>query len=141
MRSQFDAVSGKIKSREKRLKTLAEHIRQAETYLKHKAVYQQFKQQKPGKQDAFYQSHSSEIILYESAERYLKQNMNGNSTLPIKAWKSEAERLTAEKDTLYQEFYRLKEEVREVEIIRRNVERAVQDEQNRGIPKEKGTEL
>jgi len=141
MRSQFDAVSSKIKSGEKRLKTLTEHIRQAETYLKHKAVYQKYKQQKSGKQDAFYQNYSSEIILYESAECYLKQNMNGNTTLPIKAWKAETEKLTAKKDELYQEFYRLKEEVREVEIIRRNVERAVHNEQNREISKNMETEL
>jgi len=54
--------------------------------------------------------------------------MNGKTSLPIKAWKSEAARLTIEKDNLHGEFYRLKEEVKEVETIRRNVEIMARDE-------------
>jgi hypothetical protein len=53
---------------------------------------------------------------------------------------SEATRLTAERDGLYQEYCRLKEEVREVEVIRRNVESATRNER-RTDTRNKGAEL
>ena len=108
--------------------------------LKHKALYKQYQQLKPNKREAFGNIHSSGIILYEAAEKYLGTHMNGKTTLPIKAWKSEAARLTAEKDKLYGEFYRLKEEVKEVETIRRNVESMARDERRTAV-RNMGAEL
>ena len=86
-----------------------------------KPANKEYKQKKPKKQDAFYESHRCELTLYESAEHYLKGVMNGKTALPIKAWKSEQAKLTAEKKALYQEYYSLKKEVQEVEKIRRDV--------------------
>ena len=48
--------------------------------------------------------------------------LNGRTFIPVKTWKDEARTLPAEKDALYQEYYRLNEEVREVETIRRTAE-------------------
>jgi len=126
MHGQRSAISDKISKIERRLKTLDEHIRQSETYLKHKALYKQYQQLKPNKREAFDNIHSSEIILYEAAEKYLKAHMNGKTTLPIKAWKDEASKLTAEKNVLYKDFYKLRDEVHDVEIIRYNAERVMQ---------------
>jgi len=51
--------------------------------------------------------------------------MNGHTSLPIKTWKAEVAQLTAEKNRLYQDFYKLRDEVREVEIIKRNMEQVI----------------
>jgi len=142
MYGQYDDVSVKIKKAERRLKVLDEHIKQSETYLKNKAVYEHYKNTKPKKQEAYYRQHSAEIILYESADRYLKKVMNGRTNLPIKKWKAEAAQLTAEKNRLYQDFYKLRDEVREVEIIKRNVEQVMQaDVPKRSVTRNKGMEL
>ena len=74
-----------MKPVERRLKTLDEHIRQADVYLQYKAVYAQCQQQNPKNQVIFAEKHRAEIILFESAERYLKGVMNGRTTLPVKA--------------------------------------------------------
>lgn len=125
LRNKYDTVSGAIKKAERRLNTLDKHIQQAETYLKHRDVYRRYKAEKPKKQEGFYEKHSAEIILFESSERYLKQHLNGHTALPIKAWRAEVAKLTAEKGSLYQQFYALKEEVSKVEVIKRNVEAAL----------------
>ena len=51
--------------------------------------------------------------------------MNGRTAIPMKAWKVEAATLTVEKDNLYWDYFRLKDEVKGVEVIRRNVEQIV----------------
>lgn len=141
MRGRFNSVSDKLKKTERRLNTLDEHIRNGENYRKHRAIYQQYQNEKPKKRDAFYQAHASGIILYEAAKKYLDAHLNGH-TLPLKAWKSERARLAAEKENLYQNFYRLRDEVREVEVIRYNAERAIStDEQKLTVTKDRGAEL
>jgi len=68
--------------------------------------------------------------------------MNGRTNLPIKKWKVEAAQLTAEKNQLYQDFYKLGDEVREVEIIKRNMEQVVQaDAPKHTVTMNKGMEL
>lgn len=67
--------------------------------------------------------------------------MNGHTTLPVKAWKEEAARRAAERAGLYQEYTRLKEEVREEEIIRRHAENLARDERDAAIIKDRGAEL
>ena len=47
--------------------------------------------------------------------------MNGRTGIPLKAWKAERDKLNGEKEQLTQQYYALKDEVKEVEQIRRNV--------------------
>jgi len=68
-------------------------------------------------------------VRYEEAERYLKGAMNGKTALPIRAWQAEYAELASEKDRLYQRYNSLKDEVREVEKIRKGVEGVLQQEQ------------
>lgn len=77
---QFD-IREKLKPIERRLATLKNHIEQADLYLKHKDKKALTK---------------SEKISFTAANTYLKGVMNGKSTLPTKAWKTEYAELTAE---------------------------------------------
>ena len=129
IRGRFDAVSDKLKKIERRQRTLDEHIRQAESYLQYRAAFQRYQQQKPSKREAFFEQHRAELTLYETAERYLHQVMNGCTSLPIKAWKSEAATLATDREKLYREYSRLKEEVHNVERIRQSVEKTVRNEE------------
>ena len=123
------AVQNELKPIERRLKVLNEHIRQADTYMQFREVYRQYRQQKPGKREAFAAVHRMEIVRYEEADRYLKGVMNGKTALPIRAWKAEHAELTTEKRRLYQRYNSLKDEVREIEKIRKGVEDILQQEQ------------
>jgi len=124
---QYD-MREQLKPMERRLKTLNEHIQQANMYMKHKAVYRQYQELKPKKQTAFAEKHREVITLFEASERYLKGVMNGRATLPIKAWKAERVQLTNEKSRLNRDYTLLKDEVREVEQIRRSVYAIVREQ-------------
>ena len=74
---------------------------------------------------------------YEAAARYLDGVMNGRTTLPTKAWKAERDKLRAERQQLSHRYDKLKNEVKEVEQIRRNVYSIVKEENGREQPTRK----
>lgn len=131
------SISEKLKPIDRRLKTLDEHISNAEKYMQYRSIYKQYKQQKPKKQEAFYESHRMELTHYEAAARYLDGVMNGRTTLPTKAWKAERDKLKAERQQLSYRYDKLKGEVKEVEQIRRNVYSMLREETRREQPTRK----
>jgi hypothetical protein len=124
-------ISTQIKPIERRIKDLDEHIRQGENYKKYKGIYERYNSIEPSLTDKifkrdpkadFYREHDTQIILFESADKYLKEHLNGKvKTPPLKKWKAEREEKTADKERLYKGYYALKEEVKEVEQIKKSV--------------------
>lgn len=108
-------------------------------YCFRKAVYQRYNEQKPNKREAFYESHHVEIILFEAAKNYLKENLNGHS-LPFKAWKSEKAKPTAGRDAQCRGYCRLKDEVRDEETIKQTAERLICSEQESKVTRDRSAE-
>ena len=119
MSAQNQDIRKELKPIERRLKTLKEHIRNAEDYLKYKDIHREYRQQDPKKRNKFYERYRSEIELFETVEKYLKKVLNGNK-LPLKAWKAEYAKLTAEKMELYKRYTPIQDQVHNIEIIQRN---------------------
>jgi hypothetical protein len=63
--------------------------------------------------------------------------MNGKTALPLKTWKEEYAKLTAERKTLNQRYLALKEEVKEAEKIRKSVYSILRQEQREQQPRRK----
>ena len=101
MRGEVNIVRDKLKPVERRLTTLDEHIKQGGNYKTYKAIQREYKSLKPKQQVSFYDAHTSEIILFENAEKYLKAHLNGHNRIPLVTWKAEREKLTAQKNGLY----------------------------------------
>jgi hypothetical protein len=135
------AIGGKLNKMDRRMKTLDEHIRQSGVYAECKPFYDQYRQTKPKKQAAYYETHRDKIVLFEAAERYIKGVMNGRPGLPVREWKTERAKLTAERKTLSQEYFKLKEEVRQAEIIRRNVEDVMREDLRERQPRQRAQNL
>lgn len=123
---QFD-IRDKLKPIERRLPVLKRHIEQADIYLKlndKKALPE------------------NEQILFTAAKSYLKDIMNGKTTLPIKAWKVEFNSLITEQKMLNERYQALKVEVKEAKKIRKNVDSILRQEQReRGQQKSQNMEL
>ena len=66
--------------------------------------------------------------MYEAAERYIKGVLNGREKIPLPTWKTERERLTAERKRLNAEYLFLKNEVGKVEKIARSVQDILHEE-------------
>jgi hypothetical protein len=136
-RKQFD-IRDELKPVERRLKVLMEHIKQGENFKKHKSVYEQYQLIEPGFADKlfkrepkkdFYETHRAEITLYEVADHYLKEHLNGKvSKPPMKKWQAEYAELSEKRDTIYRGYYSLKDEVKEVERVRRTVDEILREQ-------------
>lgn len=118
---RFD-MGGRLNGIDGRLHMLDEHIRHMGYYLEHKEIYRQYQQvRRPKKQAAFREQHYTEIALFESANRYIGQHLNGNIP-PLHSWEEERAKLLTERAALNRQYHTLKEEVRQAEIVKRNVE-------------------
>ena len=136
MKKRYWNTNSEIKQTEKLLHEQKELIDQAEKYLQYRDYYKTYKQTKPKKQEEYAERHRAELAPYDRAERYLKEHWGSDTKLRPKAWKAEAADLTAQKDCLYREMRKLKEEVAEAETVKRCIEQAIPPtEQGKEKPK------
>ena len=77
---------------------------------------------KKNKQDTFYNEHTAEIILFESAKKYLKEHLGESKTLNISKWKSEVANVKKEKNSLYNQILEIREEVEQAEKVKTCIE-------------------
>lgn len=112
-----------IKDTEKKTNDRVQLIDQAEKYLKHKDIYKTYTKIKKSKQEDFYNEHTAEIILFESARKYLKEHLGESKTLAISKWKSEVTALKKEKNSLYNQILEIREEVGQAEKVKICIER------------------
>ena len=65
-----------------------------------------------------------ESALVAKAEKYLKENVNG-STLEVGKWKADIATLTEQKNKLYSEMYKKRDELKIAESIQKSVDTAL----------------
>ncbi|RRD92403.1 conjugal transfer protein TraA [Clostridiales bacterium COT073_COT-073] len=128
-----------IKDTEKKIDDRVQLIDQAEKYLKHKDTYKAYTKLKKSKQEDFYNEHTAEIILFESAKKYLKEHLGESKTINISKWKSEIGTLRKEKDTLYSQITDIRKEVEQAESVRSCIDKLLQEK--RGLTQVKRNEL
>ena len=128
-----------IKDTEKKINDTVQLIDQAEKYLKHKDTYKAYTKLKKSKQDDFYNEHTAEIILFESAKKYLKEHLGESKTLAISKWKLEIANMKKEKNSLYNQILEIREEVKQAEKVKTCIERL--QEHLKQLPQLKRNEL
>ena len=128
-----------IKDTEKKINDKVELIDQSEKYLKHKDTSKAYTKLKKSKQEDFYNEHTAELILFESARKYLKEHLGESKTLAISKWKSEVTTLKKEKNSLYSQILDMRKDVEQAESVRSCIEKLLQG--NRGITQVKKHEL
>ena len=114
-----DSSLASIKAAESRIADLSLIAKYATTYRKYKPLYDKYKRS-PDK-EKFLRGHESKIILFEAAARELKRL----GAVPIpSADRVEAElaELAVRKDTLYAGYNASKQQLREMETIKQNID-------------------
>ncbi len=96
--------------------------------MKHKDTYKAYTKLKKNKQDTFYNEHTTELILFESAKKYLKEHLGESKTLNISKWKSEIGTLRKEKDNLYSQIVDVRKEVEQAEKVKICIEQLQEQE-------------
>ena len=128
LRDKIYNTTRAIKDTEKKIDDRVQLIEQAEKYLKLKDTYKVYTKLKKSKQEDFYNEHTAELILLESAKKYLKENLGENKTLAISKWKLEVATLKKEKNNLYNQILKIREEVEQAEKVKTCIEQFHQED-------------
>jgi len=110
----------RIKEIEQRLKVIAEDIKNIDNYRKYKPVAD--KLETVVFKEKFRREHESELIIFTAAEKYLKKRFGGEKAPLIKELLAEQKKLYAEKDRLYNSYNATKSEIKELDMVMKNVD-------------------
>lgn len=111
--------SAEIKEIEWKINELKERIVAIEAYKEYRGVYKRYESAKD--KDKYYNSYTSEILLYKSARKKLGQPVTKASLDSIPNIEKEIKDLNKDKEILMKERQGLRENLREVEIIKDNI--------------------
>ena len=131
MNSSYYDLRGKIVQAERRIATLTERGEMWAQYNKYKTVHKQFAKVKPEKRELFEQRHSRELILYDTAARYLKELKDSGEKLIPKEWQREIDLLTAQKQVDTIDMKAMREELKAVERLRKAADQLARQEQDK----------
>ena len=129
MNSAYYDLRGQIVSKERRLAVLDERLKMWAQYQKYKPIRKKLDKAAPGKKEQFEQRHSAELALFNAAVRYLDTLKTSGEAITPKAWKSEVDRLTTEKDADYLKMRAMREDIKAVETLRKTAERLAREVQ------------
>lgn len=125
--SDFDEKRISLKTTEDRLKTVNLLIKNSGQYLSHKQIYVEYLKSRNKKK--FREKHESEIILYETARKELKQLTNGEKVPSLKQFRSEKDYLTQRKNQEYEDYSFSRAKLRELQTVHSNVNTILGKEQ------------
>ena len=129
MNSGYYDLRGQIVSKERRISALNERLEMWEQYQKYKPIRQKLDKVSPGKREQFEQRHSAELALFHAAVRYLDKLKTSGEAITPKAWRAEAQTLTAEKDADYLKMRAMREDIKAVETLKKTAERLAREGQ------------
>ena len=108
-------------------------IKNVTTYQKTKPAYDAYR--KANNKDRYRADHERAIILYEAAAKALQTA--GIKKLPnITLLHAEYEELQAQKETLYVDYGKLKKQVKEYDVIKRNIDNILRQDKEPEYNKE-----
>ena len=70
------------------------------------------------------------LILFESAKKYLQEHLGESKTLNISKWKAEIGTLRKEKDSLYSQIKDIRKEMEQAESVRSCIDKLLQEKRD-----------
>ena len=114
-----EQAADSLKEVEKRLTDMTLLIKNINTYQKTKPVYAAYRKAKD--KEKYRTAHESDIILYEAAAKTIKAA--GITKLPsLAALQAEYAALQEQKEALYADYGKLKKQVKEYDVIKKNID-------------------
>ena len=124
-----------LRSTEKKLREVNEQIHYTGQYLANKSVYREFLTCKNKKK--FRLEHQTEITLYETARKILKEHSEDGKLPSMKLLKVEKEKLVARKSSQYEAYRNLREYEKELHIVQTNIDTFLGKDRSRQTAQER----
>ncbi len=134
--AENEQAADALKTVETRLADMAVLIKNITTYQKTKPAYDAYRKAK--NKEKYRAEHESNIILYEAVAKALRAAQIGGKLPNVAALQTEYAKLQEQKEALYANYGKLKKQVKEYEVIKRNIDSILR--QDRQPEKGKETE-
>ena len=135
---KFTTARKTLRATEDEIKKLNEQIHYVGQYMSNKKVYQEFL--KVRNKRKFQEQHRSELALYESGVKYIKENLD--STVPsLKGLKAKRDKLLIMKNAQYGTYNYFKEYQKELRTVCSNVDAILGKEHTRTKEKENSMDI
>ena len=133
-----EQTADSLKAVEKRLADMAVLIKNVTTYRKTKPVYDAYRKAKD--KVSYRADHERAIILHEAAAKALQAAQIGGKLPNVAVLQGEYEKLQTQKEALYADYGKLKKQVKEYDVIKRNIDSILRQdrEPERGKETERG---
>lgn len=132
IKGRRDSSLQKIKETESRITLLKKQIEIIDNYRKYKPVVDGLENTKNERNKEKYRNeHDTEFILFNAAKQNLKVYFGKEKLPKIKDLRAELNQLYPEKDRQYQVYYKAKDELKEIDIIKKNVDSILGQERKR----------
>ena len=128
-----------LKSVEDNLRKVNEQIHYTGQYLANKSVYQKFVKAKNKGQ--FRQEHPTEIALYESARKFLKEQSTDGQLPSMKLLNMEKEKLLRQKKEAQKTYHYYRDYQKELNTVCSNVDKILGQPHTRQPEKQKSTDI
>lgn len=128
-----------LKLIEDNLRKLNEQIHYTGQYLANRSAYQQFCKAK-NKQE-FRREHTTEIALYVTAWKFLKEQSADDRLPSLKHLKSEKEKLLQQKKAAQKAYHYYRDYQKELSMVRSNVDKILGQSHSRQPEKQKNTDI
>lgn len=128
-----------LKSVEDNLRKVNEQIHYTGQYLANKSIYQKFVKAKNKGQ--FRQEHPTEIALYESARKFLKEQSTDGQLPSMKLLNTEKEKLLRQKKEAQKTYHYYRDYQKELNTVCSNVDKILGQPHTRQPEKQKGTDI
>ena len=128
-----------LKSVEDNLRKVNEQIHYTGQYLANKSIYQKFVKAKNKGQ--FRQEHPTEIALYESARKFLKEQSTDGQLPSMKLLNMEKEKLLRQKKEAQKTYHYYRDYQKELNTVCSNVDKILGQPHTRQPEKQKSTDI
>jgi len=126
-------LTASVKTKQERMKKLQKLIEHGNNYNRLKPVHDELKTLKNGwakKREKFEQTHESDLIIWNAANRFLHANLpEGTKSFKVSEWQKEYDELKAQSTSEYEALKAARNEVKELQQIRRCIEIVEQSDQ------------
>ena len=126
--AECEQTADTLKTVETRLADMALLIKNITTYQKTKPAYDVYRKVK--NKERYRAEHESNIILHEAAAKVLKAVQISNKLPNVTALQTEYEKPQAKKQNLYIDYGKLKKQVKEYEVIKRNIDNILRQDRH-----------
>ncbi len=128
-----------LKDIEGRLRQVNEQIHYTGQYLANKSIYSQFLRSKNKGQ--FRQEHSSELAIYETAVKFLKEKAGDGQLPTLQTLKAEKEKLLVQKKEAKEKYYYYRDYQKELDTVCGNIHAALGQQQSGPVRKQERDDI